>query len=166
MLLLYATLTLSLLRIPQKHVPSIFRALKQMSEITQRVDTQPGAEGATPVPEKNGKVTKDDVFVKYAKTYQLVHLALHLLWLNFHIRLVGQLITNFIYGPWSPTNRKVVIIGDDLALGVGDWVMLGRTPGIQGRLNKVLNKDEASRIIGRGVLWTSMTCARAWRCTC
>ena len=134
-----------------------------MSEITKQVDNhQQASEGNnTTTTAKDDKVSKEEVINKYAKTYQLIHLALHLLWLNFHIRIVGQLITNFIYGPWSPTNRKVVIMGDDLALGVGDWVMLGRTPGIQGRLNTVLNKDEASRIIGRGVIWTAMTCAKA-----
>ena len=144
-----------------------------MSEIAQQVksqqEEQAGNNGGGAAPRRGDSVdapkrellTKDDVLAKYARTYQLVHLALHLIWLHFHVKVFGRFVMSFIFGSWSPTNRKIAIVGDDLAVGVGDWVLIGREPGLQGRLNAVLNRDQSTRLIGRGVLWTALTAAKA-----
>lgn len=82
------------------------------------------------------------------------HLMTHMLWLQvalwwgrFYISFVGGSISNF--------NRKVVIIGDEAALGIGDWVTMGSYPGIQRRLNDAINKDVLRRAVGRGIFWNA-----------
>eukprot|EP00758_Cryptobia_borreli_P003094 Tbor_TRINITY_DN3522_c0_g1::TRINITY_DN3522_c0_g1_i2::g.2933::m.2933 len=106
--------------------------------------------------EKQKDEVKTDVYYTYDRLRNILHLACHLMWLKLWT-FIGNLKISFLYSEWSPQNRKIVIIGDDTAIGVGDWVTFGQEPGIQGRLNKIINKDVMSRIIGRGTLWSCFT---------
>lgn len=82
------------------------------------------------------------------------HLMLHMLWLQATL-FFGRFYISFVGGEISNFNRKLVVIGDDSALGVGDWVTLLSYPGVHRRLNEVINLDTMTRPIGRGVMWNA-----------
>ena len=93
----------------------------------------------------------------WSRLWFILHLAFHAVWLSLHNTIMGNWGESFVFGRTSHFNRKVVLLGDDLALGVGDWVQFLQTPGCHGRLNRKLNKDVHNRLVGRNVLWTAFS---------
>jgi hypothetical protein len=91
---------------------------------------------------------------RWVLLYRSVHLAFHVLWLQVSL-VVGRMFVSFVAGEIRSSNRKIVVIGDDSAVGVGDWVTLLSYPGLNRRLNDVINKDVSTRLVGRGIFWNA-----------
>jgi hypothetical protein len=90
----------------------------------------------------------------WVSLFHSFHLMIHMIWLQVALRW-GRFYVSFVGGNISNFNRKVVVIGDEAALGVGDWVTMGSYPGIQRRLNDAINKDVMRRPVGRGIFWNA-----------
>lgn len=78
-----------------------------------------------------------------------VRLYLHLLWIN-----VNREATTMMFPPRPKGRlfRKVLIMGDGLASGVGDWVTMGSAAGPAKELQRLLNADPKVRCGVLGVL--------------
>ena len=61
-------------------------------------------------------------------------------WLKFNIW-----ISNTNPGPVTDRRHKVLVIGDSLGLGVGDWTVPGQVPGISPHLLQCIALDPAVR---------------------
>lgn len=76
-----------------------------------------------------------------------LRLLLHLGWLRLNswaVRaFVGTRLTSSLGD--TPVVRKVLILGDGNAEGVGDWVTMGSTGGVQRRLARLLREEERVR---------------------
>ncbi|KAI9146190.1 SGNH hydrolase-type esterase domain-containing protein [Paraphysoderma sedebokerense] len=59
------------------------------------------------------------------------------------------LFNRFLFEPWVDSKRefshKIVIIGDEFALGYGDWVVFGGTPGLGSRITSLLQRETKIR---------------------
>lgn len=95
-------------------------------------------------------------------TFQKLHIIAHMIWIKIHHFLFGELMIRFVYGTPSQMNRRIVVIGDDYALGVGDWVTMGKPPGLQRYINDHVEefvKKKSARIVRQGVTWSATTTA-------
>lgn len=106
------------------------------------------------------------------------HLVLHLLWLHLHLRLFTHLVHRRWYGlnagaaTFGETGgetsrhaesrqRKIVFLGDDFTLGVGDWITLGSCPGVHRRCEKALEKRLRRVQLRAGAEWRCTVAARS-----
>jgi hypothetical protein len=77
----------------------------------------------------------------WADLFVTLYMAVHLFWIYF-TAMVGRLHIEIVHGGTSSTAKQIVVIGDDLAYGVGDWATLMGYPGIHRRFNEQIAKDE------------------------
>lgn len=91
---------------------------------------------------------------EWSNMISLLHFMFHGLWLQLYL-MIGRIYISFVGGPITTYNRKIVIAGDDMALGVGDWVTFFSYPGLHRRLNDTINSDFSTRLTGRGVFWNA-----------
>lgn len=89
-----------------------------------------------------------------------LYMAAHLVWIYF-TAMVGRLHIEFVYGGTSSTAKQIVVIGDDLAYGVGDWATLMGYPGIHRRFNEQLAREEGRKVLFRGITWLAYCYAKA-----
>ena len=122
--------------------------------------TPPVAEATTPQVQQKQTVSAPPnpqlvkAFRQWVQLFRAVHLAFHVLWLQVSL-IVGRAFVSFVAGEIRSSNRKIVVMGDDAAVGVGDWVTIVNYPGINRRLNDTINKDVNTRLIGRGIFWNA-----------
>lgn len=83
----------------------------------------------------------------------VIFLSLHLLWIQM-TSLCGRFYLSFVFG--GTVNKRIVVIGDDNAVGVGDWTMLLSYPGLHRRFNEQIGRESP-----KGVKWTAHNFAKS-----
>jgi hypothetical protein len=89
-----------------------------------------------------------------------IYLALHMLWI-YTTAMVGRMYVDFVYAATSSNAKQILVIGDDLAYGVGDWATLVGYPGIHRRFNEYILAQANKKILFRGITWISYCFAKS-----
>lgn len=91
---------------------------------------------------------------RWGQLFRSALLLAHILWIQAFL-VLGRFYVSFVGGHINSFTRKIVVVGDDTALGLGDWVTVLSYPGIHRRLNDRINHDVMKRLVGRGVFWNA-----------
>ena len=88
----------------------------------------------------------------WRELFLAVFLALHLVWIHT-MTVFGRVYVDFVFG--TTYGRQIVVIGDDQAYGVGDWVTMFGYPGLHRRINEYIAQQQKKNALFRGTLWTA-----------